>query len=85
MQNLKSDPYMPTLMHYLKESQSPAVIPVDIVDYAGKGYAYRVYHDDIQDLSERKKEDFVGWLQEQASKAEVMIGLPVTTEVSVYE
>lgn len=80
-----SDVYIPTLNHYLTESRAPAAIPVDVVDYAGKGYAYRIYHDDIQELSEGRKEDFVEWLVGQAKKAETMIGLPVTPEVSTYE
>lgn len=84
MKNL-SDVYLPTVNYYLTECPAPAVIPVDVVDYAGKGYAYRVYHDDIKELSDGKQEDFANWLIGQAKKAEKIIGLPVTTEVSVYE
>lgn len=85
MQNLKNDPDMSILTHFIQDGQSPAKIPVDIVDYAGKGYAYRVYHDDIQDLPEMRKADFVEWIQKQAKRAELLIGKPVATEVSVYE
>lgn len=84
MQNT-SDIYMPTLNYYLTESSAPANIPVDIVDYRGKGFAYRIYHDDIQELSDGKQEDFANWLIDRASKASTMIGLPVTVEVGVYE
>ena len=82
---MNSDVHMPTLNYYLTESAAPASIPVDIVDYRGKGYAYRVYHEDIQDLSEGKKEDFAQWLIDQAKKAQDMIGMPVTPEVGTYE
>lgn len=85
MQNLNSDPSIPTLNYYLTESSAPASIPVDVVDYKGKGFAYRIYHDDLQELSEGKKEDFVEWLIGQAKKAERIIGLPVSPEVSSYE
>lgn len=85
MQPINSDAYMPTLMHYLKETIAPASVPVDIIDYRGKGFAYRVYHDDIQELSDRIKEEFADWLIGQAKKAEFMIGLPVSPEVSQYE
>lgn len=85
MQNLNSDPYVPTLNYYLTESMAPAAIPVDVVDYKGKGFAYRIYHDDLQELSEGKKEDFVEWLIGQAKKAEKIIGMPVSPEVSTYE
>lgn len=77
--------YMPILNHYLTERPAPAVIPVDIVEYGNKGFAYRIYHDDIQELPEGKKEDFVEWLIGQAKKCELMTGMPVSPEVSVYE
>lgn len=80
-----NDVYLPTVNYYLTECPAPAVIPVDVVDYRGKGFAYRVYHNDIQELSEGKQQDFANWLIGQAKKAEKFIGLPVTTEVSVYE
>lgn len=84
MNNL-SDTFMSTLTYYLTETRAPAAVPVDIVDYSGKGYAYRIYHDDLQDLPDSKKEDFAQWIIDQAKKAEVIIGLPVTAEVSTYE
>lgn len=80
MKNL-SDLYMPTLNYYLTEQTAPVSIPVDIVDYAGTGFAFRVYHNDIQELPDAKMEDFANWLIEQAKRAEKAIGLPVSPEV----
>lgn len=76
---------MPILYHYLNETAAPASIPVDIVEYRNKGFAYRIYHDDLQELPEGKKEDFAEWLINQARKCETIIGLPVSPEVSTYE
>lgn len=80
-----NDLYMPTLTYYLTETRAPAAVPVDIVDYSGKGFAYRIYHDDIQELPDGKKEDLAQWIIDQAKKAESIIGMPVTAEVSTYE
>lgn len=82
--NITTDVYVSIISELLREN-SPAAIPVDVVDYASKGYALRIYHDDIQSLSDKKMEDFVVWLQEQAGRAEKVIGLPVVLEVSTYE
>lgn len=76
---------MPVLNHYLIETAAPASLPVDIVQYGNKGFAYRIYHDDLQELSDGKKEDFADWLINQAKKCENIIGLPVSPEVSAYE
>lgn len=77
--------YLPTVNYYLTETPAPIAVPVDVVDYGGKGYAYRVYREDVHEFSDNKAESFFNWLINQAEKAEKIIGLPVRPEVAVYE
>lgn len=63
-----------------KQAPSRGVI-IDIVEYPGEGYAYRLYRDNLADFSDGQQADIFEYIVERAESAERISGRRVVVEV----
>lgn len=55
-------------------------VMIDVVDYDGKGYAYRLYEENLSGFSDSVREDIITYTAERAYVAQSIAGKPVAVE-----
>lgn len=53
---------------------------IDVVEYEGHGFAYRLYEENLQELSDSNREDLITFVVERANRAQQLSGSPVVIE-----